>query len=224
MRLAVFDCDGTLVDSQHAIIAAMTAAWQAHGLDAPEAQAVRRVVGLPLLDIIEKLLPGGGPDDFRRLASHYREAFNTLRQHPDHEEPLFPGTREVLDILDGANYLLAIATGKSRRGLRATLELHGLTDRFMTLKTSDDGPGKPNPDMLISAMAEAGAAPSETVMIGDTSFDMLMAGNAGTMAVGVTWGYHDRQELSEAGAARLIEHFAELPEALDVLYAEHSCP
>ncbi len=224
MRLAVFDCDGTLVDSQHAIIAAMTAAWQAHGLDDPEARAVRRIVGLPLLTAIEKLLPGGGPDDFRRLASHYRDAFNTLRQQPDHEEPLFPGAREVLDILDRANYLLGIATGKSRRGLSATLEIHGLADRFMTIKTSDDGPGKPNPDMLLSAMAEAGAAPSETVMIGDTSFDMLMAGNAGAMAVGVSWGYHDRQELSEAGAARLVEHFAELPEALDALYAEKSCP
>lgn len=224
MRLAVFDCDGTLVDSQHAIIAAMTAAWRAHGLDAPEARAVRRVVGLPLLTAIEKILPGGAPDDFRRLASHYRDAFNTLRQHPDHEEPLFPGVKEVLDILDGAGYLLAIATGKSRRGLCATLELNGLTGRFATLKTSDDGPGKPNPDMLISAMAEAGATPSETVMIGDTSFDMLMAGNAGVMAIGVSWGYHDRHELSEAGAARLIEHFAELPEVLDVLYAEQSCP
>lgn len=209
-RLAVFDCDGTLVDSQHNIVAAMSAAWRARGLAPPPASAVRRVVGLPLLEAISRLHPRGSDEVHLSLTEDYKNAFHSLRQQPDHHEPLYHGTVEALDELEAAGYLLAVATGKSRRGLDATLERHGLKDRFVTLKTADDGPGKPHPHMLEEAMAEAGVGPLETVMIGDTVFDIEMARNAQVLSIGVSWGYHDPGELHAAGAAGVIDEFGEL--------------
>ncbi len=216
-RLAVFDCDGTLVDSQHSIISAMNAAWRVDGLDAPDARAVRRVVGLPLEVGMARLLPDGDADDFERLSRHYRAAAYELRQHEEFAEPLYPGAIEAIEALAAAGYLLGVATGKSRRGLDATLESHRLTGRFATLQTGDAAPGKPAPDMLLRAMAETGAGPGTTAMIGDTSFDMLMAKNAGTVAIGVAWGYHGEDELRECGAARVLADFGELPGTLDAL-------
>lgn len=217
LRLAVFDCDGTLVDSQRMIVAAMAAAWRACGIEPPAARAVRRVVGLPLAEAVAKLLPQGTPKDVEKLSRHYRAAFFELSEHPDRQEILYPGVRDVLDALEERNYLLGIATGKSRRGLDATLARHGLSGRFVTLQTGDQGPGKPNPDMLLRAMAETGAGADGTVMIGDTSFDMLMARSAGAVAIGVSWGYHDPRELLQAGAQLVIESFEELPSVLDSL-------
>ncbi len=107
-----------------------------------------------------------------------------------------------------------MATGKARRGLLAVLEQHGLETRFATLQTADVGPGKPHPAMLERAMAEVGVAPSDTVMIGDTSFDMLMARSAGASAIGVSWGYHPVAELEAAGAHSIVGHFNELPAAM----------
>jgi phosphoglycolate phosphatase len=209
-RLAVFDCDGTLVDSQHNIVAAMDAAWQTHGLAPVPAAAVRRVVGLPLLEAIASLHPQGTPEVHQALTETYKEAFHSLRQQPDHQEPLFPGTLEALQALEEAGYLLAVATGKSRRGLTATLSRHGLENRFIALKTADDGPGKPHPHMLLEAMADSGSGPESTLMIGDTVFDIEMARHAKVRSIGVSWGYHDPHELHEAGAAAVIDCFDEL--------------
>ena len=209
-RLAVFDCDGTLVDSQHNIVAAMSAAWQAHGLEPLPASVVRRIVGLSLVEAIAVLLPEGAHGDHMELGESYKEAYRTLREQADHHEPLYPGAVESLRALDEAGILLAVATGKTRRGLKATLEWHGLTDRFVVLKTADDGPGKPNPHMLLDAMAETGVTPDSTVMIGDTVFDIEMASNAQVRSIGVSWGYHDPDELRTAGAAGVIDEFGEL--------------
>lgn len=211
-RLAVFDCDGTLVDSQHNIVAAMSEAWRARGLRPIAGSSVRRVVGLPLAEAIARLHPRGSRDVHLSLVDYYKDAFRSLRQQPNHQEPLYPGTVEALDALESAGYLLAVATGKSRRGLNATLALNGLEGRFLTLKTADDGPGKPHPHMLEEAMSEAGAGPASTVMIGDTVFDIEMACNAQVRAVGVSWGYHDPDELRAAGAAAVIDDFGELAE------------
>src|SRR5690606_30869683 len=135
----------TLVDSQHNIVAAMTAAWRSYGLDDPTVDSVRRVVGLPLVEAIASLHPTGAREDHERLAKRYGEAWRELVTRPDHDEPLYPGVATTLATLDAAGVLLGVATGKSRRGLVRTLERHGLLDRFVTLKTADDGPGKPNP-------------------------------------------------------------------------------
>jgi phosphoglycolate phosphatase len=211
VRLAVFDCDGTLVDGQHMITAAMRAAFHAEGLPEPAAEAVRRVVGLPLLAAIAALVPAADSALHDALSRRYAESFQKLRTTPAYHEPLFPGAQAALDALEQAGFLLGIATGKSRRGLVATLARHGLEGRFVVLRTSDDGPGKPSPHMLNSAMSEAGAVPSTTVMVGDTVFDIEMARNAKVAAIGVGWGYHDREELRGAGAAAVIERFEELP-------------
>ena len=212
--LAVFDCDGTLVDSQHNIVAAMTEAWRAFGLEPLGGGAVRRVVGLPLVDAIAILFPDGERRDHIALSDLYKDAFRTLRQHPDHHEPLYPGAVETLDSLEADGVLLAVATGKSRRGLVATLDRHGLAERFTVLKTADDAPGKPNPDMLLAAMNETGATTETTVMIGDTVFDIEMAVNARIPAIGVSWGYHDPAELVSAGANEIVERFGDVVRAV----------
>jgi phosphoglycolate phosphatase len=212
--LAVFDCDGTLVDSQHNIVAAMTEAWRVFGLEPVTGGAVRRVVGLPLVDAIAILFPNGERRDHIALSDLYKNAFRNLRQQPDHHEPLYPGAADALNRLEADGVLLAVATGKSRRGLVATLDRHGLVGRFTVLKTADDAPGKPNPDMLLAAMGETGATPETTVMIGDTVFDIEMAVNARIPAIGVSWGYHDPAELVSAGANEIVERFGDVVRAV----------
>lgn len=224
-RLAVFDCDGTLVDSQHMIVAAAETAWRGYGIAPPSADMVRRGVGLPLGEAIARLHPDGGPDDHAALCGLYKDAFHAQRAEPDHHEPLYPGVAEALAELADAGVLLAVATGKSRRGLVHTLDYHGLLDRFVALKTADDGPGKPNPYMLLEAMAETGAGSADTVMIGDTTFDILMAVAAGTPSVGVSWGYHDPDELAAAGADGIVDRYSELGGALAAIWENgHEAP
>ena len=215
LRLAVFDCDGTLVDSQHSIVACMKAAFGAAGLALPEAEAVRRIVGLPLAEGVGRLAPVLAAAECVRVADLYKQAFLDLRSAAPLEEPLFPGVRELLDALEAEGVLLGVATGKGQRGLRITLEQHGLLKRFVTLQTADDAPGKPNPAMLRQAMAAVGAEPSQTAMIGDTTYDILMARGAGTAAIGVAWGYHEPEALLAAGADAIISDFAELDRLLD---------
>jgi phosphoglycolate phosphatase len=222
-RLAVFDCDGTLVDSQHAIAACMAAAFEAERLAAPAPAAVRRVIGLPLPSCVAILAPEADEGGRARLVEAYKETFFTIRQRPDHHEPMFDGAREALDALEAEGWLLAVATGKARRGLLAVLERHALAGRFVSLQTADDGPGKPDPGMILRAMDAAGAAPADTVMIGDTSFDMRMAANAGVPGLAVGWGYHPADELRAAGAAALAERFDEIPGLAGRLARRETC-
>lgn len=214
-RLIVFDVDGTLVDSQVGIVTAMTRAFEHVELPPPEAEAVRRVVGLSLDEAVSRLLPpDAGPDLVERAAEAYKQSFVTLRGQPDYHEPLFPDARETLRALDTPQVCLGVATGKSLRGLTVTLERHGLAPHFVTLQTADHGPGKPHPRMLRDAMADVGARPEETILIGDTVYDMEMASNAGTAALGVAWGYHEAAELTATGARRVLDRFTDLPGAL----------
>ncbi|MBD3660850.1 MAG: HAD hydrolase-like protein, partial [Arenibacter algicola] len=140
MRLAVFDCDGTLVDSQSSIIAAMTQACDHHGFKAPSAEQVRRVVGLPLEVAIRQLLPVVDEAFSRVMSETYKTAFFDLRQGGEVEEPLFDGIAGVLDDLDRTGWLMGVATGKSWRGLNATLTNHDLMDRFVTHQTAAHSP------------------------------------------------------------------------------------
>ena len=219
LRLAVFDLDGTLVDSLHIIVEAMTNACHAHGLPPLPSEQVRRIVGLPLLEAIAILLPGVEATRHGDLAQSYRSAFHDLRQGPNFDEPLYPGAVDALDALESSGFLLGIATGKSHRGLVKTLENHTLERRFVTLQCADHGPGKPAPHMLRRALAEAGAETVDSVMIGDTVFDMEMARAAGVPAIGVAWGYHESGELLGAGAALVVERFGEVPAAVTTLLA-----
>ncbi len=210
LRLAIFDCDGTLVDSQADICAAMDAAFVTAGLVPPDRNATRRIVGLSLPEAMRRLCPEGSERDHIALADHYRDAFRTRRAAGQVAEPLYEGIAALIEELAGAGWLLGVATGKSDRGLVHCLETHGLTGHFVTLQTADRHPSKPHPSMIEACLAATGAAMSETAMIGDTAFDMAMAVNAGVRAIGVDWGYHHPRDLVEAGAEAVAGSIAEL--------------
>jgi phosphoglycolate phosphatase len=204
-RLAIFDCDGTLVDSGATIYAALSATLEQNGLELPPPSVSRRVIGLSLIEAFAALLPELPPERHLELAEDYKRAFWRLRAAGKVEEPLFDGVLELLDQLEADGWLLAVATGKSDRGLTHCLEQHGLHARFVSLQTADRHPSKPHPSMVDQAIADAGAAPETSIVVGDTSFDMAMARAAGATAIGAGWGYHDRQELIDAGAVGVAE-------------------
>ncbi|PKQ09292.1 MAG: haloacid dehalogenase [Alphaproteobacteria bacterium HGW-Alphaproteobacteria-12] len=225
LRLVVFDCDGTLIDSQHMIVAAMNHAFDAHGLAALPREQVLSIVGLSLDEAIYALVPHAGTAIRARVCESYKDAFFELRARTDLAEPLFPGVREALDALQARDdTVLGIATGKSQRGLAHALEAHDLGHYFVTLQTADDAPSKPHPEMLRRAMSATGAVPRDTVLIGDTSYDMEMARAADVHAFGVDWGYHAPALLHAAGAHRVLSGFAELDPALDTVWREGGEP
>ncbi|MBB3878327.1 HAD-IA family hydrolase [Sphingomonas pseudosanguinis] len=214
-RLALFDCDGTLVDSQANICLAAVEAFTMAGLTPPPAPAIRRIVGLSLVEAMQVLAPTLGEDMHRQLASDYKAAFFRLRTEGAMEpEPLFDGIPALLDHLAAQGWLMGVATGKSDRGLARVLAEHGLAHHFITLQTADRHPSKPDPSMVLAAMAESGVAAGDVAMIGDTSFDMAMGKAAGAFAVGVAWGYHDVHELVRAGADVVAQEVADLPALL----------
>ena len=213
-RLAVFDCDGTLVDGQAGVIAAMLAAFAAEGLAAPDPRAVRRIVGLSLAQAMARLAPHSPPAQRDALVESYKRAFRAAREAGELVEPLYPGIRELLDALRARGWALAVATGKSRRGLDHCLAMHGLSAHFISLQTADDHPSKPHPAMLEAALAECGVGPEAAVMIGDTVYDIEMGCAAGVRALGVGWGYHEPAELMVAGAAAVAGNAATLLEML----------
>ena len=199
-KLAIFDCDGTLVDSGATIYRALAETFESHRLELPPPRDCRRVIGLSLTEAMAALVPDAGERAHFELSETYKGRFFRARQLGQVEEPLFDGILELLDTLESDGWLLAVATGKSDRGLRYCLEAHGINARFVSLQTADRHPSKPSPQMALAAMTEAGAAGTSTIVVGDTSFDMAMAVAAGATAIGAGWGYHDPHELIAAGA------------------------
>lgn len=216
MRLAVFDCDGTLVDSQANIIRAMHDSFGRLGLPDPDPHAVRRVVGLSLVEAMQALLPEADADLHVRLADDYKLAFQRLRADSKLDaEPMFAGVKELLAELSADGWLLAVATGKSDRGLQLCLAHHGIERHFISLQTADRHPSKPHPSMLLQCLSDAGVTAERAFIIGDTVFDMAMGVNAGVTALGVDWGYHEADELRDAGAAAVALDAAQLKALLD---------
>ena len=214
-KLAVFDCDGTLSDGQAAICAAMAEGFAEAGLVAPDPHEVRRIVGLSLPSAIARLAPSEPPEAHARAVASYKQAFFRARERGLVQEPLFDGIAALLARLHRTGWTLGVATGKSDRGLHGCLRMHGIFDLFVTLQTADRHPSKPHPSMLATAMAEAGARPADTVMIGDTVYDVEMAVAAQARAIGVAWGYHTPDELLAAGAAAVAETPEQLGDLLD---------
>ncbi len=215
LQLAIFDCDGTLVDSQHAIIHAMDLTCDSFEQNRLSRDSIRRIVGLPLEIAMEKLFEDQTTQTHHEMAESYRVHFRHMRLSGNVEEPLFPGTIAALNQLEKDGWLLGVATGKAMRGLVPTLEMHNLHNRFTTLQTACRARGKPDPEMVEKALSETGVDAKNAVVIGDTTYDIHMACNANVKSIGVAWGYHDAQELEAAGAARVIHHFRELPEAIN---------
>lgn len=215
LRLAIFDCDGTLVDSQANICMAMEHAFEEAGLQPPARHATRRIVGLSLVEAMRQLLPDAEDRLHQDMAERYKQAFFTLRGNGLVDEPLYDGMAAVLSELDENGWLLGVATGKSDRGLDRCLDHHGIKGLFVTLQTADRHPSKPHPSMVWQALADAGVDAANAVMIGDTVYDIHMGKAAGCRTIGVSWGYHPLDELREAGADHLVETMEELMQALE---------
>lgn len=213
LRLVVFDVDGTLIDSQAHICAAMAVAFGGLDMPVPDRAAVLGIVGLSLPQAMARLAPGLAAKDHDALVNGYKAAFTGLRAEP--LSPLYPGALTALGALaQDAGVLLGVATGKSRRGLAHILSAHGLGQYFVTTQVADDHPSKPHPAMLHACLRETGVAANDTVMVGDTSYDMDMACAAGVHALGVGWGYHAPALLGP----RVISDFAHLPDALEDIW------
>lgn len=214
LRLVLFDVDGTLVDSQGAIVSAMTACFQALSLPVPNRAATLSIVGLSLPQAMARLAPDQSVKVQGQLVEGYKQAYYAQRlQEGAASSPLYPGAREVIEALHGQDeILLGVATGKSKRGLDALLEAHDLEHYFVTRQVADHHPSKPHPSMIQMALAETGVASDRTVMVGDTSFDMEMAAAAQVAGIGVSWGYHNRLALCAAKA--VIDSFEQLPDVL----------
>ena len=215
-RLVVFDVDGTLVDSQRLILAAMAMAFAAVDLPPPAAAETLSIVGLSLPEAMRALRPMLDDDAIAALVAGYKASFNQLR-HGQGAAPLYPGALAVVtNLVTLPGVVLGIATGKSRRGLDALLQAHDLARFFTTSQVADDHPSKPHPSMLLRAQAETGTGPG--VMVGDTEFDMAMGRAAGFATIGVSWGYHGRERLHQADL--VIDGFGQLQPALQRLWGE----
>jgi phosphoglycolate phosphatase len=213
LKLVLFDVDGTLVDSQNIIVAAQRMAFAAHGLEPPSRERSLSIVGLSLVEAFTVLVGPKGP--IAGLVEAYKDSFHSLRQDPANAEPLFPGVERCLEWLRShGDVVLGIATGKSRRGVAHLLDRHGWHDVFSVIQTADNAPSKPHPGMILQAMQETGAHPRDTVMVGDSSFDMGMARAAGVLSVGVSWGFQPVATLTEAGAGSIVHSYAELEAVL----------
>lgn len=212
--LAVFDIDGTLVDSRASILQAATDAARELGLPDPEYDRVRQIVGLSLPHALAVLEPGLTPLELELFTAAFRASFGRMFD-AGHEEPLYPGAMETLRRLHKDGWRLSLATGQNRRGVARNLARAGWAELFVSSHCAEDGPGKPDPAMLHAAMTAASAEPASTVMIGDTAHDISMAVAAGVMPQGVAWGFHTPQEQTAAGAAHVAMDFPDLEAALD---------
>jgi phosphoglycolate phosphatase len=213
-KLAVFDLDGTLIDSRRSIASAMASAFETEGLSPPSYDETRRIVGLSLEPALAVLAPDLEPTRYAALGEAYKLAFVANRA-AGFTEPLYDGALDTLRRLKDTGWLLGVATGKARRGVLHFLETHNPETMFDAAFCADDGPGKPDPHMLRLNMSVAGVLAADTIMIGDTSFDMAMARAADAYAQGVTWGFHTPDEIAAGGAHHLAHDFPTLSAELE---------
>ncbi len=214
MRLIIFDMDGTLIDSVGLIVETVTAAFHAINEPVPTETAIRAVSGITAREAMAIIAPAATPSRVEEIVDSYRSQYR--QRAGTAREPMFQGALDTLNRLQRQkDTVLAVATGKGYQGAVTLLERHKILDRFHSVETPDHNRGKPDPQMIETAMEKAGATRRETVMIGDTVHDIRMAKAAGVKAIGVAWGYHTVFDLNEAGADVIVESFAELDAAID---------
>lgn len=224
MYAVIFDADGTLVDSQAIIHGAMVRAFEQFDYEPLPIAQSKKIIGLTLDEAIAQLLGRPVDDEIHLMAQAYKDHYLDLLNEPDMQSPLFDGIAEAMEHLaERDDCLLAIATGKSRRGLDRLIESHGFGKAIVTSRTADECPSKPHPAMVLECCADLGVETSQAVMVGDTSFDMLMAKSAGANALGVNWGYHEEAEIRDAGADTIIDHPNLIVDAVDELLELETC-
>jgi phosphoglycolate phosphatase len=204
--LIVFDWDGTLMDSAAAIVAAIQAASRDLALPAPDERSARHVIGLGLADALSYLFPELAASEHEAVAARYRYHYFA----GDDEIPLFEGVREMVDELAATGVLLAVATGKGRRGLDRALAATGLATAFHATRCADETFSKPHPAMLLELMDELGVDAARTLMVGDTTHDLEMARNARVAPLAVTYGAHTRESLSACAPLACLDSVAAL--------------
>lgn len=220
LKLAIFDVDGTLIDSLAHIKASMGLAFEGCGFDAPSEASVRGIIGLSLFEAVHTIAPTLNDQQVKDVVEGYKASFMKIREETSADEsaPLFTGALECLKSLHARDdVLLAVATGKSRRGLVKMIEAHGLAGLFVSTQVADDHPSKPHPSMVEQCLRDTGVEAGDAIMIGDTTFDLEMGRAAGVRTVGVDWGYHDTDTLRPF-ADVIVDEFAQLSAALEALW------
>ncbi|MBN2887380.1 MAG: HAD-IA family hydrolase [Chromatiaceae bacterium] len=207
-ELIVFDWDGTLMDSEARIVACVHGAFASLELEPPSREMARDIIGLGLEEAMRRLVPGIEPALLADLVLAYRREFLVSNETPS---VLFAGARETLEQLAAEGYRLAVATGKSRVGLDKSLAETGLGELFHATRCADETFSKPHPQMLLELMEELGARAAETLMIGDTEYDMQMATNAGTSALAVSYGVHAPERLLAHGPLACFDDLTAIP-------------
>lgn len=215
LKLAVFDVDGTLIDSRATILKALQEAAHEVGITEPDYAMVRQIVGLSLVEAIVHMRPDLDAKTTKAYAHAYKERFVQYHADPDFHEPTFEGAHDCLMALKNDGWLMGVATGKSRRGVERMLDVYGWRDVFDCAFCADDGPSKPHPHMLELNLKAVGVDPHQAVMIGDTVHDLNMAMAAKVKAVGVSWGFHTAEELKTAEPLAIIDEFSVLKPLLD---------
>lgn len=224
--LIVFDMDGTLTTAHERVVQAMTVALATKGFDAPIDAEIMSTVGLQPVDMIGALLKGRSHAsevsevEIHAMADCYKAEITARRLADPEAEKAFPGAVELLQSMIQQGMTLGVATGKGRSDLNGVLSMLNWHNYFKTLQPAEVGPGKPDPAQLLAAISEIETSPRHTLMIGDTAFDMEMAGRAGVKGIGVTWGSHDRQRLNGAGASKIVDSFPELHTAIQEMIAD----
>lgn len=220
MKLVIFDVDGTLVDSQAHIVRSMEAAFAAGEMPVPARDTLLSIVGLSLPLAMRELAPEADEATLAQMIEAYKAAFQTHRlAQGAAASPLYPGAEAAVRRLAAREDIsLAIATGKSRRGLTALMAGWDFADLFVSAQCADDHPSKPHPSMVQTCLIDAGVEVQDAVVIGDTTYDMEMARAARCKAIGVSWGYHGREALLTAGAATVLNRFDELDGALNEIW------
>jgi len=211
MKLVLFDCDGTIVDSAAVIHACMERTFEDFDQRRPELELTKSIIGLTLDIAIAQMLKRPVDAEIASMTARYKEHFMLHRQNGGTLEPAYDGLLPLIEALASRDdVVLGVVTGKSRRGLDAILAHHSLTKAFFTTRTADDCPSKPHPAMVLECCAEAGIEAEQTTVIGDAVYDMQMAVSAGARPVGVSWGYGPAEALRAAGAAHVVNHAGEL--------------